>query len=480
MPKEKTWQGWATRLSVRRIIVFALLFLAVKPASAIEPYRIRIVAHTSESQKPANPKEPEPPIVEWHQELKLPDDILNVNHTPTSRPLIFLVSLDLVGKVIAVRPIDGFSLYLKYAAEQISKSDFLPPLAGKTFVLLVNDPLEKRLDNWQLYRTETCKATSDLPTLYEVAALHIGRPIGLDENGGNDLASRCYKYILDRNPSSVAARSGVADLCFFAKESCAYGYLQSLIASNPEFIEARHDLASIQLWSHDDEAYIAALGEILALEIPLAERARLLSSQAFFLNRLNRIDDTIRVIKKLNASVSELLAIYPEAASSYYSDEMDYGLLEEAKGMEEDAINSYRLGASGAAMNRMLPDIVRYELDLGLARTLRKTGDSAGAQSLCDRWATRWKKLGPHRSLLSLGNIQGSVAGELQGRWEFSCGNAETGLQLIQQAAKKYPDSSAPYRALAQYYYSIGEIQKAREAKATADRLFAAPTSKRW
>jgi tetratricopeptide (TPR) repeat protein len=460
-------------LLVRRTIILVLLFLAVRPSSAVELHRILIGAHASASQNATYVQKTTPPVVDWQQEVSLPDDILYVYYPDRSKPLIFLVSLDASGKVAEVRPIEGLSVYLREVADQIRNAHFSAILSGTTFVLRVKNPLQKSNDDWKAYRTEVCGPATDLSTLYKVASLHIGRPIGLDGNGGNELASRCYKYILDRNPSSVAARWGVADICLTKKESCAYFYLHSLIDSNPEFVEARQRLGSLRSWSEGDDAYVATLDEALAVDIPLAERVALLNSQAFFLNRLDRIDDAIRVIKKLNASMSELQAIYPEATSAYYSQEMDYGLLEEAKGMEEDAINSYRLGFSSIALNRMVPDSVRYELDLDIARVLRRIGDAVDAQKLCDDWKKRRYKLASHSPFihLGIGDDQEALAGEVDGRWEFSCGDSEKGLQLIQKASKKYPNSSAPYRALAQYYYSIGEIEKAREADAMASRL---------
>jgi hypothetical protein len=76
------------------------------------------------------------------------------------------------------------------------------------------------------------------------------------------------------------------------------------------------------------------------------------------------------------------MGIYPPAATADYIRAMHAGLLEEAKGFLEEAMTSYRLASSVAAFDRMVPDSARYEIDLGLARTLRKSGDSADAAPL--------------------------------------------------------------------------------------------------
>src|SRR5262249_21958450 len=90
--------------------------------------------------------------------------------------------------------------------------------------------------------------------------------------------------------------------------------------------------------------------------------------------------------------------------------------------------------------------------------------------NLCNRWRTKWRRLVSGPVHYKWERRQDGV-GELKGRWEFSCGNPEIGLQLIEAAAKKYPESDAPYAALSEYYYSIREIDRARGAEATGARL---------
>ena len=62
--------------------------------------------------------------------------------------------------------------------------------------------------------------------------------------------------------------------------------------------------------------------------------------------------------------------------------------------------------------------------------------------------------------------------GEVAGKWEFSCGDPSKGFQLLEDAAKRYPDSSTIYGALEEYYDSQGEPEKAREAAKKSSRLY--------
>lgn len=419
----------------------------------------------SVSKKTTNAQGSVLPVVDWTEEVSLPDDTLYVRHQTDS--LIFLVSLDNERKVTTLRPISGFSLYLGGVADQIKKFSFSPSLADKTFVLRIPDPLQKNNGDAKLYYSGVCTATTDLRRLYQLGAV-FWRP------NDNIEALHCYKYILDRNPSSVAARYGTAKVCIDKKDQCAFAYLQSLVASNPEFIEARELTIQNPFRSEKEDATFAAdLGKLLDLDIPLAERVSILNSQAFWLERQDKIDDAMRVIKQLNATESELLGIYPSAAFAYYTEAIHAGLLEEAKGAYEDAIASYRIADTVAASDRLVPDSSRYEIDLGLARMLRKSGDTEDSKALCEAWSKRWKKL-VTRPAHRPGEFREDGIGEVEGRWEFSCGSPEKGLQLIEDAIKKDPESHTPYTALAQYYYSIGEVEKGRDAEATASRLLQA------
>jgi hypothetical protein len=408
-----------------------------------------------------------PPVVDWTGEISLPDDILFTPQSPSvvkgNGDLIFVVSLDSVGAVTDVRPISGFSLYLGPIAEQIRKFGFSPTLADKTFVLRVPDPMEKFLSDSKDLNSAVCTSTTDLRTLYELGAY-------LWRETDQPAEEHCYKYILDRNPMSVAARYGVAKVCIAQKDPCSDWYLRSLIASNPEFIEAREKTVQNPFRPPDDPKYVADVDEILKLDIPLADRVDLLDSEIFWLGRTDKIDDAIGVIKKWNTAASELMAIYPPAMSRYCDQAIEDGLWEEAKGSSDDAIASYRIASLIAASDRMITGLVHLKIDLGLARSLRKSGHPEEAADLCDKWKTRWRKL-VTRPVHHPWELREDGVGELDGRWEFSCGNPDTGFQLIGGARKDYPDSYAPYTALAEYYYSIGEVEKARDAEATASRL---------
>ncbi|HEU4414354.1 MAG TPA: hypothetical protein VFT65_06180 [Candidatus Angelobacter sp.] len=413
------------------------------------------VPETSSGQNTA------PEIVEWTRHFTLPDDILFARHqTWKIDALIFLVSADATGKVREARPIAGFSLYLNPIASQIKQIAFPARLAGKTFVLRVPDPLQRFKTDAQLYHAGRCAPDSELRKLYQLGAMFW-------RSQDNDAASICYKFILERNPASVAARWGLATICVAQKDRCADEYLESVIASNPEFTEARERLIAKPT---DPERFVEGLRELLSASLPPATRLKYLTDLAFWLNKMNRIDEEVETIDQWNAAADKLMEIYPLAASRYTTEAMHFGLVEESTGHNEGAIDSYRLVLTSAAHDSLFPLNARYDTEMGMARALRRTGHGAEAADVCKRWQKKWRKLASH-PVHHPWELREAGPDELGGEWEFSCGDQEKGLALIQKAAKEYPDSNEPYTALAHYYYSTGQVSKARDAEATASRM---------
>ena len=413
-------------------------------------------------QRPA--KSGVPPVLEWTQGFSLPDDLLYVrHHSSGGDDLIFLASLDADGGVAAIRPISGYSIYMSAAGEQIKQAARVPALGGRTVIFQAPDPLNKYTSDVKSFGGGSCTPATDLRRLYQLGAYLRNQ----EQDSG---AARCYRLILELNPDSLAGRWGAAQLCWSAKDSeCGEEYTKSVIASNPEFIEARADLARHRLEQQGYEGYIGEVDDILKLDMPLAERAALLDLQIFRLRENDRIDDVIPVIKRWMSVITELLQVY-RPAFRYYVQAFDAAMLEESKGLTADALVSYRLAATAADFDRSIPESRRYDVDLGLARTLRRAGNAADAKALCDRWVRRRNHL-INRPPRAPWEAWQDGSGEVEGRWEFSCGSPEKGLQLIQASSRKYPDSNAAYTALSEYYYTVGDVEKAREAAATASRL---------
>jgi tetratricopeptide (TPR) repeat protein len=188
------------------------------------------------------------------------------------------------------------------------------------------------------------------------------------------------------------------------------------------------------------------------------------------LDFLGRVEEAIPFYKQWYEMQSELFALYPEGQKLLGDDltAARAGKLEEATGDYEAAVASYRL----ARKLNLIKDNGSesdYDLDLGIARSLRKIGDLGEANATCDRWRKHWRGLAltSHRKLQP-DEVRPEGIPEIGGKWEFSCGNPKKGLQMIESSVKKYPNSEVAFDALSDYYYSIGDISRAREAEKRA------------
>ena len=414
--------------------------------------------------------EPLPRVIDWTPTNPLPDDLVFVNHLgPGNKGVTFLVTLGADGKVSEVQPIGGFSLYLSRLTPQIKQATFDPKQTGRVFVLrLKEDPQQKSLTEWETYSRQTCTPRTALSVMYRVAEFRIGS----DDNA----ASHCYKYILDKNPSSLAARYGVARQCLDREDLCAESYLESLVESDPDFLEARVGLASLRSWSDGEMAHVAAYEEMLKLQLPLATRESLLNSEVFTLEHTKHLDEAVEATERWNTALTRLLAVYPRQVLFRYTEAIDHALLEEAAGKFQNAAVTYQLATSIVRQNQAASEFSAYLIDLGLARSLTHLARPAEAKVLCDRWKGRWKQIAGHPQRASGRSADGVT--ELEARWEFSCGAPQKGEEMIKSAIAKNPESDAPYNALSEFYYSIGQIDQARTAKAKAAELREASAEK--
>lgn len=415
--------------------------------------------------------EPLPRVIDWTPTTPLPDDLVFVNHLgPGNKGVTFLVTLGTDGKVSEVQPIGGFSLYLSRLTPQIKQATFDPKQTGRVFVLrLKEDPQQKSLEAWETYSRQTCTPRTALSVMYRVAELRIGS----DDNA----ASHCYKYILDKNPSSLAARYGVARQCLDREDLCAETYLESLVESDPDFVEARVGLASLRSWSDGELAHVAAYEEMLKLQLPLATRESLLNSEVFTLEHAKHLDAAVEATDRWNTVLARLLAVYPRQVLFRYTEAIDHALLEEAAGKFQNAAVTYQLATSIVRQNQSASEFSTYLIDLGLARSLAHLARPVEAKALCDRWKGRWKQIAGHPQRGVSGRSADGVT-ELEARWEFSCGAPQRGEELIKSAIAKNPESDAPYNALSEFYDSIGQIDQARTAKAKAEELREASAEK--
>ena len=112
---------------------------------------------------------------------------------------------------------------------------------------------------------------------------------------------------------------------------------------------------------------------------------------------------------------------------------------EEEAGEYSQAASDYQAARSFAKPG-LYYDAVFFKIDMGLARSLRHTGQLMNADSLCDRWRHRaTDKTHLFGSLDRGGGVFDSGGSDVaRATWEFSCGNVDRGvLELIDVAQSR-------------------------------------------
>jgi hypothetical protein len=429
-------------------------FLFVFLSSLIVP------AHGQTAQLPGASGGPYP-VVDWNGKVQLPDDILFIPHgTPAVLPpALFLVTLDGRGAVQEATPLDGFSPYLERTIVAIKAASFPARYAAQRIVVREPDPELGVLLPDSQPPPPRCSEGEDLRALYQKGLWSWWRSDRVK-------AAECYEYILKRNPSSVAARYGRANLCRERHDQCDVEYLDGLVTTNPDFYEAKLSLAFAR--GIGPQSRVAALRSTLGLNLPLETRIGALQFMIVDLDNLHEIDDEVEAIRQWTEANQVMQQIHREDELGLVVNGLNAGLREEGRQKYLDALRTYRMADLAAARSGGTPKAYIFEVELGEVRALKHTGDVTQSEAICSRLKSQ--VAGVARD----SRESGGEREEFGAMWEFSCGNTANGLQTISNARAKHPKSCAPYDALEEYYYSIGEFEKARQARATSDELYQA------
>jgi tetratricopeptide (TPR) repeat protein len=111
-------------------------------------------------------------------------------------------------------------------------------------------------------------------------------------------------------------------------------------------------------------------------------------------------------------------------------------------------------------------EAVRFEADLGHARSLRKLGNPDAATKTCNEWRRRLDGIHSESD-----NAHWGGRSIVQARWEFSCGSFERGIQLVRAELQRHPTSDTPYLALEEGYRSRGDSALADQAHALSEKV---------
>lgn len=122
------------------------------------------------------------------------------------------------------------------------------------------------------------------------------------------------------------------------------------------------------------------------------------------------------------------------------------------------------------AVDPLFEKEVKFDHELGLARTLAGQGNNNEARRICSE--LKW----PAKFIAGLDSAYYGYASRRVevAKWDLSCGREQEGLSLLHKESAEHPWIYAGYIALRDYYYAQGETQsalKADEENSKAHRL---------
>jgi hypothetical protein len=161
---------------------------------------------------------------------------------------------------------------------------------------------------------------------------------------------------------------------------------------------------------------------------------------------------------------------------------------EEEAGQYAQAAIDYLAARNFSRKDAFESDLFDYDLGRGRARSLRKSGDPAGAATLCSHAHSRVFPLLPKLHLSPWWQWGGGMQLE-QARWQFSCGDFDLGVQQLFQIAnarierpranRDYSDQATtlfmmePFDALESAFLYNRMSDAARQARAISSQVYA-------
>ena len=394
------------------------------------------------------------------QPLQLPADVAAISYALTGPLIAIDAEYDGSGRLACASPVAGSSVYWPYAIAA------LPQQASRPIrqVFEFEEPGTAR-------RRENNSGTgNDLRPCDEgvevTAALERGSRY-LNARRLNE-ATQCVDMAIRRSPDSSAAHFLRAILAGQLKDARTNieEYRQT-IALLPMLYEAELSLGQTQWLSGDLGAAEITFQGLAAKTPPLPAQAELYSRlMDVYDSAKRRRDAADAAVHHLDAE-RQIHLRYPKT----YSQAM-LAFDSRTLAIRQEEVGEYGLSAKYFAesvkwsYNERVSEAVRFEADLGRARSLRRLGEPKAALSICDEWHRRIKQVDPQ-----LNNAHWGGRSVVQAQWEFACGDFDKGLRLLQRDMRRRPSSDTAYLALEEAYRSRGQSDQADEFRSMGDRV---------
>ncbi len=282
-----------------------------------------------------------------------------------------------------------------------------------------------------------------------------------------DEAYRCFQIALSKAPASIAALDGASMTCASKSDAgCRMRYLAQSVAQRPDSYEYRINLALAYDTPQDDSRTTVELRKILAENPPPPVQLNILAFLVFSARGAGDSLGEVQYQRQWSEIARRYFALYPKNFDADYSriaivsNDEPFALHLEGMHRWEEAEEIDRRNLSMIAVDPLFEKEVKFDNELGLARTLAGQGKERDAAKICAEW--KW----PAKFIAGRGTaVWGYASRPVEiAKWDLSCGKEQEGLALLQKESPAHPWIYATYIALRDYYYALGDVKNALKA----------------
>jgi len=452
-----------------------------------------LIAPSASAQGPE--KVPSPPatavpVLRSELQVRVPLDELLTGHA--NLKYAFLVMLDSTGRPTALLLLEGDTLFLPEVSEALRKESFdqsyanrqvviegavasdpAPLPRGQPTVIALDDVRHATPADEERIQAADQRASAVEPCTAEMDKDAFIRKGNQDERyQRKDEAFRCFQMALSKAPDSIAALDGASRTCDEKNDArCPIQYLDQILRQRPDFYEDRERRAYADGTSQDESRTVLELQRILSENPPPPVQLSILGKLFYFAQHAGDSSGEALYRRQWSEIARRYFALYPEQYGVYsrisivFNDEPLAILLE---GMQRwnEAEEIYRRNLSLIAVDPLFEKEVKFDNELGLARSLAAQGKGKDSAQICSQWKWRRGFVARHGSAFS-----GYASGPVEtAKWDLSCGKEQDGLAMLGNEAAQHPWMYGVFIALRDYYYAHGDVQDALKADGQSSR----------
>jgi len=393
------------------------------------------------------------------QPLALPPIVASISYALTGPAIAIDAEYDGSGRLVCASPVAGNSVYWPYAIAMLSRQG-----ATRTRqVLEFDEPgvARRRENNFARERNVApCSEGTEADIALDLGSKYMALR-RLEE------AIRCIDIAI-RDSDSFASHYIRAILAGLLRDDPTnIKEYRRAIELLPTLYDAELGLLQTQWLSGDLEAANITVRDLAGKNPPLPIRVQMYSTLTYIYDGAKLRDDAAEAAVKHLDAEREVPLRYPDPYS-----QAKLAFDSRTVAIRHEEIGKYALAARYFAesvkwsYNEKVSEAVRFEADLGRARSLRRIGEVSNASHICGEWRRRISQVGPE-----LNNLHWGGKTIVQARWEFACGDFNKGLGLVQKDMKRHPTDDTPYLVLEEGYRSRGQSDLADPVHGMAERV---------